>query len=452
MVLVATVAVVVALDLDVIFWRQCDTVGSACCGPDGEVKTKHCHKGLGCDIVTGQCAACGGPGQPCCDGHFTGFSLLGYTGILLDSSERIDSCDPGARCDARLAPDGKSWIGTRTCQACGTREGGSCCAADVRYALGRCFADAVSGIRLACNDPWAREAGTCVRCGEQAGDPVCLGGFPCADGLVDEDGICVFCGFPGQPTCDRGEPCRGGQSVPNRTHSKCVAAGGANQPCLPGGRCGYAGMFCNARQICEPCGGGGETCCPPTQGAPCQVGECRESRCFACGYQNMPVCQGGEPCRDGSEPVDGFCRPCGGDGQRCCYGLSIRCEDGMPCRDGTCRRPGGGTAGGEEWKTCSGQPYTWSTLPRQVAIETADGCVVTTTYLASSPEEALECARGQHGEAVIDGPLEQVTVSIDCPHGGCSNATFYGRDEDAAKSCAEASAPVGCTVSDEPCP
>jgi len=435
-------------------WRRCDTPGSACCGPDGEVKTKHCHKGLGCDVATGKCAVCGAPGQPCCDGDFTGFSLKGYTGFLLDPTERIESCDTGASCDARLAPDGVSWLGTRRCQGCGTRRGASCCAPDVRYALGRCFADATSGARLVCDDPWAGERGACVPCGRWHGDRACMSGYPCDDGLVEQDGLCVTCGYPEMPTCDRGDPCRGGQSVPNRSFSRCVAAGGANQPCLPGGGCSYQGMFCNARRICELCGDGGQPCCPPasgTPGPPCRVGECRNDRCFACGYTRMPVCSGSAPCKDGSEPVDGTCQPCGHEGQRCCYEMSIRCWDGMRCDDGTCRRSGASSGGGEQWKTCSGQPYTWSTNARPVAIEDANGCVTVTSYLASTPEEALQCARAQHGDAAIPGPLGDFAFAVTCPATGCNQRTYPGRDQDAAQGCAEATA-IGCTVEEGACP
>ena len=244
---------------DFIRLQQCDTPGNPCCNPDGEVNTAHCHKGLGCNIVTDQCEVCGGPGQPCCDGHFTGFSLRGYTGILLDPSERIESCNAGARCDASTT-DGKQWLGTRTCQACGTKEGGSCCAPDVRYGLGRCFSDAQTNTRLTCNDPWAGSGGTCLPCGRSDGEVACMSREPCADGLVEKDGYCKTCGFLGGPPCDRGEPCRGGQLVANASFTMCVAAGGAGQPCLSGGGCSYQRMFCNAKKVCEVCGEGGTTC------------------------------------------------------------------------------------------------------------------------------------------------------------------------------------------------
>lgn len=455
---VAGLVVVFGLVAAVGYWgiytrQDCDAPGDTCCGPDTEVKTRHCHAGLGCDVTSGICQACGAPGQPCCDGDYTGFSLRGYTGILLDSRERIESCNAGAACDARLAGDGTSWLGTRRCQACGTKQGGPCCAPDVRYALGRCFADAASGANLVCDDPWAGERGACVPCGRHHGDRACLSGIPCTDdALVEQDGICVACGQPDLPTCDRGEPCRGGQSVPNKSWSRCVAAGGANQPCLPNGGCSYQGMFCNARKICEPCGDGGQSCCPAAQGAPCRIGECQADRCFACGYTNMPVCPGADPCRDGSEADGGTCRACGNPGQRCCYTLSIRCYDRRRCEDGRCPVAGaGGGGGGETWKTCSGQPVTWTSAARPVAIEDANGCVVVTSHYASSPEEAIQCARAQYGESVIPGEVTDFPFAVTCPSTGCNQRTYPGRDHDGAESCAEATSP-GCSVEDGGCP
>jgi hypothetical protein len=72
-------------------------------------------------------------------------------------------------------------------------------------------------------------------------------------------------------------------------------------------------------------------------------------------------------------------------------------------------------------------------------------------FIASSDEEARTCARARYGDAVIDEPLEAVSLSVTCSHSGCMDRTYYARDDDAAKSCAEASSP-GCTVDDEPCP
>ncbi len=436
----------------IIRWQKCDAIGNTCCGADTEVKTRHCHKGLGCNITTDKCAPCGAPGQPCCDGDYTGFSMKGYTGILLDSSERIESCNAGARCDARLAANGKDWEGTRMCLACGTKEGGHCCAPDVRYALGRCFDDAATGKRLACNDPWAGAQGYCVPCGSKIGEIACPSGYPCDEGMTDQNGVCVACGYPGMPVCDRGAPCRD-QSVPNKSHSMCIPAGGAGQPCLGNGRCSYQRLFCNSAKICEHCGSGGELCCPPSEGAACEVGECRENRCFACGYINMPVCAGSDPCPYNGEPYNGRCVPCGKQNQRCCYGLSIRCEDGMRCQDGgICKGSGGGGgSSGEQWKTCSGQPWTWSTQPRVIWIEDAHGCVAAGSYVASTPEEALQCARNQHGEKAIGPSIGTFPFAVTCPSTGCNQVTYNGRDHDGAEDCVKATW-LGCTVDDGACP
>lgn len=447
-----------------IAWSTCDAVGKPCCGPDAEVKTQHCHKGLGCNVDSGLCEACGGPGQVCCDGDFTGFSLKGYTGILLDPTERIESCNPGARCDAHFNPASGSWVGTRRCQSCGTKLDGACCAPDNRYALGRCFRDAKTGIRLVCNNPWAGAASACVACGTW-NQPKCLtsGESPCDDGLVarESDGICVLCGQPGQPTCDQGEPCRGEWSVPNRWFSECVAAGGPNQPCgkNPQFPCMYGGTFCNSKRICEPCGQPGQPCCPPGRlpgNKSCDPGECRNNRCFACGYENQPVCTSGSPCHCLCEPVNGWCRHCGREGEVCCRPSTAIpiCYDGTKCDDGACRRTGGGGGGeGNGWKTCSGQPYTWSTKTWPVTLEDDNGCVVSDSFVANSPDEALQCARTKHGgDKVIATPLEEHTFAVHCPYTGCHERTYPARNHSKAKSCAEFESGDDCSVADGDCP
>jgi hypothetical protein len=449
---VITVVVLIAKKLDFIGWQRCDTAGQGCCAPDGEVNTKHCHNGLGCNITTGKCEPCGAPGEPCCDGDLTGFTLKGYSGFVLDPKERVESCDPGATCDAKLGPDKESWIGSRVCQACGMRNGGTCCAPDVRYGLGQCFTDVPAKKRLVCADPWAGERGICVQCGHAVGQPACLSGYPCDDNLVEQNGVCVICGTPGAPTCDRGEPCPH-QSVPNKSYSMCVAAGGPNQPCLPNRDCDLDGTFCNEVKICQPCGNGGEPCCPPEGGAPCRIGECTDGRCFICGYQNMPVCPGPSPCQGGLEPVDGYCRPCGKAWQPCCYGISIRCDDGMRCEDRVCQGPtqGGGGGTGEQWKTCSGQNYTWTTGQHVIYIENAEGCITFTTITANSPEEAMTCARNSHGDGVIGPAVGTFQFAVTCPYTSCNQVTYSGRDHDSAQGCVEATYD-GCTVEDGACP
>ncbi len=443
----------------------CDNAGSRCCGPDGAVRTRHCHRGLGCNIATDHCEPCGAAGQVCCDGDFTGFSGLGYSGHLRDPRERIESCDPGLRCDAVLAADGISWTGTRRCQPCGSRLGGACCAPDNRNALGRCWRDAATGVRLVCDEPWAGAGGHCVACG-QSGQPRCLtaGEAPCDDGLSlrDSDGLCVPCGWAGLPTCDRGEPCRDGRSVPDRSSTRCLPAGGPNQPCRPDGQlggCDYQGLFCNGAHLCEPCGTPGAACCPPGRlpgNAACQQpGECRDGRCFACGYDNMPVCHEGEPCRSLSQPDNGWCRPCGHEGQACCSSSLIlgRCLSGLACADGTCRRPAPPPPPPPppQWKTCSGANWSLSTIDRTVFVrDGASQCIGEVHYAASSAQEAYGCARRDHGTAVVTDTIYPYKFALTSAY-GCHTVNLLGTDDASARACAQWQC-LNCSVSVGDCP
>ncbi|MFZ5617187.1 MAG: hypothetical protein ACOZAA_07700 [Pseudomonadota bacterium] len=267
-----------AITREPFFFSRCDVAGAACCEPDSEVKTNHCHKGLGCDISTNTCSACGGDGQPCCDGDFTGFSGRGYTGVLRDPKERIESCNKGFSCDARLATDGVSWIGSRVCRACGTKEGGACCPPDVRYGVGRCTADpTLIGSRLTCDDPYKGDRGTCVACGSE-GQPACAEGQRCFGTSVEIDGVCRPCGRVGQPTCENGSPCEAMSAPKPITGEICVPAGRQGQICLPGKFCDFD-LVCNASNICESCGGWMQACCAAPQ-QPCGEGPCTNGKCL----------------------------------------------------------------------------------------------------------------------------------------------------------------------------
>jgi hypothetical protein len=345
------------------FASSCDVPGSRCCPPDASVKTRHCHKGLGCNTSTDHCEVCGGPGQVCCDGDFTGFSRKSYTGFLLDPAERIESCNPGARCDASPGANGVSWIGTRRCQPCGNNLGGACCAPDNRYALGRCFRDARSGNRLVCNDPWAGAGGNCVECGK-GGQPKCLtaGESPCDNRLVarGSDGICIPCGQSGLPTCHGAEPCWDGHSVPNRSNTECIPAGGSNQPCRPDGRCDYQGLFCNSRHICQYynnypnpgagavgvgggglCGANGQIPCGTrcNQGLILSGGKCVLPGCAAEGVGcHSTICCAGLHCNDNE-----ICQPCLQPGESCsdsdqCCGGGCGVFHGQPHKCTNCAR------------------------------------------------------------------------------------------------------------------
>jgi hypothetical protein len=86
-----------------------------------------------------------------------------------------------------------------------------------------------------------------------------------------------------------------------------------------------------------------------------------------------------------------------------------------------------------------------------VSIEDENGCITTVNETASRPEEALQCARVQYGEAVIDSELEGFAFAVTCPNTGCNQLTSYGRDHDSAESCVEATW-INCTVEDGSCP
>lgn len=431
----------------------CNTPGLSCCPADSQVKTRHCDQSVGCNIISGKCEPCGGLGQVCCDGPYTGFSGKDYSNVLFDSPERVESCDSGLRCDATLAPDGVTWLGTRRCQPCGTTQGGPCCAPDDRYGLGRCFSDAASGAALVCNNPSAGAQGTCVPCGAQVGQPVCLtpGGYPCVDGLVAQNGICVLCGSAGNPVCDHGAPCDASGSVPDATYTTCVRAGGANQPCLQNGTCGYADLFCNSKKICQPCGDPGGPCCPATAtSTPCSgSGECRQNTCFSCGLYDQPVCITRTSCDEGTE-VDGWCRHCGQQGQPCCREEIPMCSSGLTCDDDdVCTGSPQSSGSGGQLKTCSGQAVTFTAQNFAYSIEGTDGCVSTAQVYANSADEALKCAQAKYGNALILTELQDVRFAVTCFE--CWSQTFPARDEASAMRCAQSTYP-NCTVEQGDCP
>ncbi len=407
------------------WYRGCDKVGSRCCGPDSEVKTKHCHKGVGCNVATGECEACGGPGQVCCDGDFTGFSLKGYTGWLRDPTERIQTCDDGLRCDARLAADGVTWIGSRRCSSCGDKLGGSCCAPDASYGLGRCFSDTRSGRRLACNDPYAGSAGTCVACG-QLGEPACINQRACDGGTVEHEGTCIACGLAGQLPCDW-TGCDKATTVYDWKHNVCVAAGDPRQPCRVDGGCN-PGAFCDATRTCMACGWGWsrgypQVCCPASTGGP----ECFEGTCQRAGDVNRCLC--------------------GYEHQRPC---ATGCKGGFVDVGGTCgHAPPPPPPPPAHWKTCNGEDWGLSTMDRVAFIRQQNECVVGVTYKANSVQEAYACARRDYGEAAVSDPVYRYTFALTSAY-GCSAVTILATGQDAAETCAQSQC-VNCAVTPGGC-
>jgi hypothetical protein len=263
----------------------CGALGKACCrAPTASQNVPafgplvSCQHGLGCDITTNRCVStCGGPGQVCCDGPETRAPKWTPDGKLYSPNPRNlrEMCDAGV-CDRQ----------THRCITCGTRDGGACCSSDAAQATARCFRDARTGNRLDCHARWVGDVGgICLECGP-LGQPACAtaGEWPCDDGGVAKNGLCVHCGWVGESICDRGEACRDGRSVPDRSSSLCIAAGGPNQPCRPDGGCDDPRYFCNGNRICQyynytipvgagaSVGGGGGGVCGAKGQVPCGSG------------------------------------------------------------------------------------------------------------------------------------------------------------------------------------
>lgn len=411
-----------------IFALRCDKAGSPCCPPDGRVNTSHCHKSLGCNINTGLCEPCGAPGQVCCDGDFTGFSRTSYEGILLDSTERIQTCNEGARCDALLARDGVTWTGTRRCTSCGNKQGGSCCAPDASFGLGRCFTDSAIGRRLICNDPMLGSAGTCVACGK-LNEPPCATRPGCETGLVALNGKCVPCGHAGQPACDL-TGCDKATTIYDWKHDICIAAGLPGQPCLSNGTCAQQGSYCDANKKCVECGqswsrGYPMLCCPPGSGPECLEGRCqkagKENRCL-CGYEHQMPCWNG--CLGGHVERNGVC----------VKGASPPSSPPPP----------------SQWKTCSGADWTITAQDREIFIKNPNtNCITSVTYKANSAQEAYACARSVYGDAVVTESIEWYKFALRSDF-GCSTLTLLGTDEDEAQSCAQLYC-INCSVTPGDC-
>lgn len=424
----------------------CGREGGTCCRPpSGSTASPemgpliHCNQGLGCDISINTCVSpCGSAGQVCCDGPETRAPKWTDDGrVYVPAGRNVREMCQGSVCDPA----------TRRCvDNCGMKAGDPCCGPQPGIGVASCLNPS-----LACQFPegsqWER--GTCQPCGK-LGQMACTRGESCSDNLVEQDGVCVACGLPGQPTCDRGEPCRLETTVPHPiTGATCVEAGGRNQPCMRDGRCGYQDLMCNARNFCEGCGMAGQACCP---GQTCWEGLCLNDICVSCGQEGLPVCPFGEPCSRPGEPINGYCRPCGGEGQGCCYSLSIRCDAGLSCKDRTCRRPNESGGQQDNPRTCSGQPYAWSTIPRTIYVDDENGCTAPIPYLASTPAEAEQCARAQFGENVIGPVVSRFTVWLSCPYSGCITRYYPARDLESAKSCAASQEEESCEVVESSCP
>lgn len=164
----------------------CGLEGFGCCTPPAGVANPdgtplvNCGHGLGCDLATATCvAACGGPGQACCDGpetrapRWTGDGRLYVpTGALVQEMCRNSVCNTT----------------TRLCEGnCGRNAGDACCAPQPGIAVATCL-----NPQLACafapGSQYSR--GSCQPCGGM-GQLACTHAEKCSPGMEElADGTC----------------------------------------------------------------------------------------------------------------------------------------------------------------------------------------------------------------------------------------------------------------------
>jgi hypothetical protein len=222
-------------------------LGGACLPADTTVPIPHCNDGYGCNKANNTCQACGGDGQPCCDGPHSAFSGKCYIDPLHPHS--CDVCHAGS-CEAA----------SHLCHSCGSTAGGACCAPDAAIATYRCHGS------LACDPTHTR----CIACGAP-GQPTCDEQPLCNASAIDDGaGHCVACGGNGQPPCSTG--CQAGLEEWNGV-------------CTP--ICGHTGGACCGGNTChdrhDACISG--TC--QTEGyydAPCIAEYCNNN--WKCMYNN----------------------------------------------------------------------------------------------------------------------------------------------------------------------
>ena len=149
-------------------------------------------------------------------------------------------------------------------------------------------------------------------------------------GLACDGSTCRPCGDPGSVCCE-GNLCNGGGCCDGNTN-RCVASGAScssgQGTCSAGGcqagACGKLGQACcgggvectapysrcGGNNVCLPCGGQGQRCCPSNAangdycGAPYVCD--RNNTCSTCGAQGQPCCPG-NTCSAGRTCNNGVC-------------------------------------------------------------------------------------------------------------------------------------------------
>lgn len=134
------------------------------------------------------------------------------------------------------------------------------------------------------------------------------------------------------------EPCVISGSGASQVNAAFAPCGAPMQPCCRGAGCG-SGLECKSGACQPPCGFQGGACCPPSgcnAGLTCTSGVCQSPQ--ACGAQGQGCCAG-SACNANLSCQGGACQPCGGGGQICCPG---GCNANLSCQGGVCQPCGGG--------------------------------------------------------------------------------------------------------------
>jgi hypothetical protein len=250
-------------------------------------------------------AACGMPGQPCCDGPETRAPKWTASGAIYSPDY------PGMKEMCQGSCDRQS----HRCILCGTQDGDPCCSPDAEQATARCF-----GQNLHCEfDPLGfYESGTCRACGRVDRPPCATG---CDPGLGLLKGLCEICGDNFQPPCDAG--CQANLGL---IGGLCRLCGEPGQiPCDNGckGTLGIKGGLCTV------CGFINQPVCD----SGCQPGAiARNGVCIQCGHLAQLPCSNG--CVYPLKTANGICRMCGNTGQIPCD--NVPCASGLVVKNGLC--------------------------------------------------------------------------------------------------------------------
>lgn len=364
---------------------------------------------LACD-GQGACIACGGDGQPCCNGSCG-------TGSTCDvASSTCFTCTPGAVCE----PGNACRIGVESCG------GGMRSCVDVN--------DQARG--LGCGEGKACDgSGACESCGGD-GQPCC--GDLCSTGFACDASTftCFDCAKGEACTSDAG--CRTGTLSCAQGEALCIEDADVQRSTS----CGEgADKACDGAGLCAACGGEGEVCC----GTRCDSGvfcDATRSTCTTCAAgeactspngckAGTRTCAGGATTCEASEDVarakscgdsvacdgSGECVDCGGPKEPCC---GTACDAGTLCSvaSATCQIcpasmvliPGGyldmGADVSDALAAADERPVHRITLP--------SFCADLTEVTVAAYQDCGDCTAANIGTGCNAGSLDRDTHPINC--------------------------------------